>query len=183
MLAFQVTGVTTLMFYPRKETSMSSTLPSETPFPDLLPSETRRHVTASSSLTSSKLGANEGRERELKKEKGGGKRKMGVLAWGCTHPLRARWRSWRACFAQKQRRRCRSHPYRNPRSLPKPGPNPQSLQTVRHTHSHSPTALDTHQAGPEGRRRSEGAGHKDGGRDAANWGRGLIKKNTGDSRA
>lgn len=76
MLVSEVTGVTTLMFYP----SVSSTLPSETPFPDLLPSETRPNVTASLSLTSSELGANEGRERELKKEKGGGKRKMGVLA-------------------------------------------------------------------------------------------------------
>lgn len=59
---------------------MSSTIPNETPFPDLLPAETMRSMAASSSLTSSKLGANEGRERELKKEMGGGKRKTGVLA-------------------------------------------------------------------------------------------------------
>lgn len=42
------------------------------------------------------------------------------------------------------------------------------------THSHSPTALDTHQAGPEGRREGgeKGTGH----RDAASWEWGLIGK-------
>lgn len=87
------------------------------------------------------------RQMNIRNEREWGREtERGRLACVCTHPLRARWLNWPVCFEQKQRQQqpqhCHSRPYRNPRSLLKPGPNPHSLQTG--THSHSPTALEKH---------------------------------------